>query len=450
MSNIGSVLTALIGGAAQGFVEAEQEDKLKQETEKLAVKQRRFDMAKLIFGDEAATPEAKQIALQVMSDGGGGKGVKTFDQFVAIGSMTQDVPGRTASALPQGQAAAPLNQEGNIPQDAQAGITEGAQREAPLALDSAPQSVAVEQAPPETAPTPEALEREVIIEPTTEEIPLFRSPDEVAREKGRLGVIEAAAGLDDKERRTVIIAEKKAIAADKALTKAIEAAASPDSGIDADLVANLIRSGMTGNEAFQQGGLDKKPTKVQRRTFTKAAMTSAFFGLATIAEAKAQIPDWEVLSDVEIKGLRDAALLDRKNKERVAGGSTLTVKEAGEKWNAALGAAKKIKKRDPNEILPTFISLSGVELQERIDVELLARGVEPTQVRDLVERPFENIPDLSRTLSSKAQRAISSGKAEALPQFRRPPDPSGVATQVGRKSKNSVDIAIELFKKDLE
>ena len=63
---IGSVLAALLQGAGQGFAEAEQEDKLKQEQEKLDVKNRRFSLAKLIFDDPGATEEAKQLSLQVL------------------------------------------------------------------------------------------------------------------------------------------------------------------------------------------------------------------------------------------------------------------------------------------------------------------------------------------------------------------------------------------------
>lgn len=449
MGGFGSILGALLQGASQGFVEAEQEDKLKKQKEKLAIQQRRFDVAKLIFADPSTTPEAKQASIAIIG-GATGKVAADFDRIVAFGSMTEEIPGRTASALPQGQAVSPLNQEGQIQRDEQASIVQDdvPQREAPLALEAAPRSVAVEQAPPETGPTPEALSRQVIIEPTTREIPLFRSKEDIAEEEGRLDVIRGAAVLDDKAKRKFIADERDAIRADKALTKSIESVLGE--GQDSDLVANLIRSGMTGNEAFQQGGLDKKPTRVQRRTFTKAAMTEAFFGLATIAEAKADIPDWEILSDLEIKGLRDRALIERKNKERIADGrSEVSFREAGKAWNSAMGKAQDKRVRDPNEVLVTFIPLRGIALEEQIDINLRKDGYNPDQIRQLVNRPFEDIVDRSGEVTREAQEAVDAGKAELLPEFRPVPSHAAVDTPVRRRGKNPVDIALELFKKDL-
>lgn len=444
---IGSVLTALLQGSAEGFVEAETEDKLKQEQEKTAIKQRRFDLAKLIFADPAATPEAKQLSLQVIGGTGTGKVATAFDQFVALGSMTQEVPGRTAPALPQGQAQAPeiaTTQEGKIAR----GQPEVFQDEAPAGpANLAPVPLEQFQAPAETGPTQEALEREVIIEPTTEEIPLFKSAETIAREQGNLDLIRKTAVLNDAERRKAVTAEKKAIREAKALRRSVEAAMGE--GQNADLVLNLMLAGMTAEQAFQQGGMDKKPTRVQRRTFTRAALDQAFFGLFTIEEATSNIPDSNLFSETEIKGLRDEALLRRKNAMRVADGNTLTAREAGQIWNRALGAAKVLKKRDPNEIIATFIPYAGVELQEQINNEILKRGGEPSQVRDLVGRPFENIPDLSGQLSPQAQKAIEEGRAEALPEFRPVPAPGGVGTKLRRDSQNDRDLAIELFKKQI-
>lgn len=133
-NNIGSVLGALLTGASQGFSQAKEEDKLKQDQEKLDIKNRRFSLAKLIFDDPNATEEAKQLSLQVLGGQNTGKIASQFDQFVALGSMQVDTPGGDAgSALPRGRPVElqgppdQLNQEGNINPDAQAGITEGAQ-----------------------------------------------------------------------------------------------------------------------------------------------------------------------------------------------------------------------------------------------------------------------------------------------------------------------------------
>ena len=195
MGNIGSVLTALIQGSAQGFVEAEQEDKLKQENEKLAVKQRRFDMAKLIFNDDSATPEAKRLALEVIG-GKSGKATANFDQFVALGTMEVPQAGGEdlGSALPRGRPVAlqgpgdVLNDEGNINPDAQASITEGggdvgAQLEEGLAQQPPSDFAELEQPP--TGPTQEALDRRVISGEGTKEVGIFKTEIEQIEETFR-------------------------------------------------------------------------------------------------------------------------------------------------------------------------------------------------------------------------------------------------------------------------
>jgi len=202
MGNFGSVLTALIQGAAQGFTEAEQEDKLKQDKEKLAVKERRFNLAKLIFAEPNATPEAKQLAIQVMNSGGTGTVAKDFDQFVALGSMTAPDPGGdVGSALPRGRPVelqgpeVQLTGEGTIQRDqvippGQAGVTEGAEAGPSIqqGLDQQPPSdfQELEQPPaelPPTGPTQEALDRRIITEPGTKEVGIFKTEIEQIEER---------------------------------------------------------------------------------------------------------------------------------------------------------------------------------------------------------------------------------------------------------------------------
>ena len=187
MGNFGSILTSLVQGAAEGFVEAEQEDKLKQEKEKLAVKERRFELARLIFADPNATSEAKLIAGQVI--GGQSKADKPFDQFVALGSMKVDQGREDAgSALPRGRPVElqgpsdVLNQEDNIKQDAQAGITEGGPS-IQEGLDQQPPSDFQELEQPPTGPTQEALDRRVITEAGTQDVGLFKTEIEQIEER---------------------------------------------------------------------------------------------------------------------------------------------------------------------------------------------------------------------------------------------------------------------------
>lgn len=443
MGNLGSSIGALLSGAAEGFLQKQQEDKLQRQTEKAAKEKRIFDIAGLLFKDPSSRPEVKQLALGALT--ANKDALKELQESIGTGLIRIPEPGRTESALPQGQAvevpAIGVNQEGKIdPDQPQVFQDDTAARPRPVELDLAP---------PETGPTPEALSREVIIEPSVRFKPLFRSPEELAAIQGNLDLIRKTAVLDDAEKRKAVTAEKKALRETAALNKAVQSVIGE--GQDTDLVMNLILAGMTANEAFQQGGLDKKPTKVQRRTFTRAALDSAFFGLATIDEATADIPDSNLFSDTEIKGIRDEALLRRKNQQRIATGrDAVSFKDAGKAWNQALGRAQKRQVRDPNEVLPTFISLSGIKLEEQIDKELLSLGFNPDQIRQLVDRPFEAIEDLSGQLSGAERRAVGAGTAEALPAFRPVPSHAGVETPVGRTGKNPRDLAIELFKKDLE
>jgi len=194
---IGSVLAALLQGASEGFVEAEQEDKLKKEQEKLDVKNRRFSLAKLIFDDPDATDEARQLSLQVLGGQNTGKVATQFDQFVALGSMEVPTPGGdVGSALPRGRPVElqgppdQLNQEGNINRDAQAGITEGgpdvgAQLEEGLAQQPPSDFAELEQPPaelPPTGPTQEALDRRIITEPGRKNVNIFKTEIEKIEE----------------------------------------------------------------------------------------------------------------------------------------------------------------------------------------------------------------------------------------------------------------------------
>lgn len=443
MGELGGAIGALLSGAAEGFLEAEQQDKLKRQTEKADREQRIFDIAGLLFKDPTSRPEVKQLALGALT--ADKDALKGLTDAIGTGLIRIPEPATTAPALPQGQAqevpSIALNQEGKIdPNQPQVFQDDTPQQERPVELDLAP---------PETGPTPEALAREVIIEPSERELPLFRTGEELAREQGNLDLIRKTEVLNDAEKRAAVKAEQKTLRETKALNTAIRGVVGENAEAF-DLVQSLILSGVPAAEAYQQAGVDKKPTRVQRRTFTRAALDSAFFGLATIEEAKLDIPDSNLFSATELTGLRDEALIRRKNALRIAEGSTLTKTEAGAKWNAALGAALKRRVLDPNEVRPTYISLTGSALQEQINVELLARQVEPSQVRDLVDRPFLTRDVPADVIPNIAEReAIAAGRMEKV-RFNPVPDPEGVTTPVQRREGKSRNLAIELFKKDLE
>ena len=167
-NNFGQSLTALLTGLAQGHGEAEQEDKLKKQKEKLAGEERLFKIAGILAQDPNTSPEIKRIALLAAS--GQKDGVKQLKDGLSTGAVTVPTPGKTGSALPSASPELPsvdINLDGKL--------------ERGQVLPD------IESPPP---PPHEARDRQVITEPGTEQIPLFRDPRAAASERGEFQALE--------------------------------------------------------------------------------------------------------------------------------------------------------------------------------------------------------------------------------------------------------------------
>lgn len=153
----GSVIGALLLGAGRGFSKAQTRQKLLDEQEKAAKKQRIFDFAQSIVDNPNADPRIKGIASAVLVDTSP-KTIKALSDLAVQGGATFQEP--VGKALP----AARVNKEGKlIPGQQFQPLEEG---------EFGP-------AAPIPGPTPEALEREIIGE---EFVPL-EEPREAREER---------------------------------------------------------------------------------------------------------------------------------------------------------------------------------------------------------------------------------------------------------------------------
>lgn len=159
---IGLGLAALLQGAGRGFAQAEREDKLKKAEEKAAGEARFNKVATELFKDTSQSPEIRRIAGSAAA--GNKDAIKQLQDGLSQGVITVPTPARTAPALP---AAAELTELPSV------ALTD----EGTVKRDQ------IVSPPP---PTQEARERQIQIEPGTEEIPLFRDPRDIAREAGEL------------------------------------------------------------------------------------------------------------------------------------------------------------------------------------------------------------------------------------------------------------------------
>lgn len=417
------VIGALLRGSAQGFLKEKQRQKLQTQVDKAKQKQNRLRFAEIILKDPNATEDAKKIALGVST--GDTKFERQFDELAGQGEISlpsiEQIPDLETTLAP-----GISDESGRITpnQQARAGLApEGEVEPGVFRMGFEPEVPAI---------APEAA-------PAEGRVQLFRDPEEQAREAGRLKAITELPALQQRAELSREEVNRTERETNEKQTAAILEVVGDDDTIAAK-VQSRVDAGQSITDALkaeEQGGATL--TELQVRNISEKSIKSAFFGRATIAEVRANIEEAEMYTDLELRGLQAEARLERQGKEAAAAkaAGTVTKAKARDIFNRALGVTRLATIKDPKDIFGRGlrIPLVGEDFDDRLDNEILKRGFDPVDIRDLIEE----------------QR----GQQQELPTFegRRPaqvvPFPTRGGETLPPVSSKGAQTAVDLFNEDV-
>jgi hypothetical protein len=428
---IGNALSGFLVGISSGIGKEQQRRKLVLQQEKVLSKQRIFDAASKIMADSSLSPELRGIAGRVVT--GDSKAEKELADAFLKGSATRTTQSEAGAALPSGQPSA----QGPTAQTTDSGSLKRKQNQAfaqpnqsqeiqPLEEQLAPQPEASFEGLEDRtetqipgAPTQEAQDRQVISQ-TGEEIPNFLTQEAQAERKGHLNALESLPGKIQSANLTEIYADRERNREQVETNAAYLDLANGDTE-KAALATNLAAAGVPATEIIRQLDFKTKPTAKQIRDLTRVSFLDVFYGAnVSLTDARADIEGHRSFTDKELRGIRAKAVAQRNRDIAAAlkASGTIPIKDIQGIWNRALGATNTFLKTN---IVGQRVSLQNQEYHDRLDDNLLKRGIDPTEARDRLAQEFGDDagfnrpgpPDvMSKEEADRAKDAIRGGHVE--------------------------------------